>query len=99
MNRRTIGLLLGLAALLQPLNALAQSSEPAGGVNPWATLIGALVPLIFFAGIIYFFLRQIYKKPIYAQTKEYYCRSIQHMERMEALAERLVTALEKQNKG
>ncbi len=62
------------------------------------TLVGFL-PLLLFLAILYFFFRRQYNSPAAKLLREERERHVQHMQKMEEIAERIAKALERDHKA
>ena len=85
------------ATVLFPLAVLADSSDGGTGDSRLVNAIWSVSPLLLFAITIFFFMRRAQKSPNALKYQEHMARSTQHMERVEALLERLVKATEDKN--
>ncbi len=97
MRAKLIRVVLFVVAVLFPLAALADSGDSGSGDSKLINAIWAVSPLILFAVAIYFFMRRARKSPNALKYQAHMARSEQHMERVEALLERLVKATEGKN--
>jgi hypothetical protein len=79
--------------------AFAASDQEDGSSHSMKDALLSFLPIAFFLLVLYFFFRrQIKSSPIAKLQQQNIERHIQHMQRMEDLLERVVTAIERNNK-
>ena len=97
MRAKTFRTLLVIAGVLLPLPILADSGGSGESGSSWQTLLMNALPFVVFIALLYFvFIRQI--RAATPRQDQYQARQRQHWERVEALLERLVVALERKDK-
>jgi hypothetical protein len=83
-----------------PFAALADSTDSSQSGSPVASIISSLSTLALVVGLIIWAVRrQKQTTPFMRLQEQHRIRSEQYMERVEALLERMVVALEKNDKG
>ena len=94
MRAKTIRLLLAGAAVVLPLAALAESDDGGDGGSRLEAIFWNVLPFLIFAVLLFWVFRRQMKSPLVERQQQFLARHEQHMERVEALLERLVRALE-----
>ncbi|HUJ72546.1 MAG TPA: hypothetical protein VLZ30_09895 [Verrucomicrobiae bacterium] len=97
MSTKVMRVLPMSAAMLLPLAVFADSGGSGDSGPLWQSILLSALPVVVFIALLYFvFIRQI--RAARPRQAEYQARQEQHWERTEALLERLVVALERQDK-